>query len=186
MRLLLDQDGVITKTVDYWLSLYNRDWFDNLTPKDIVEWEMHKFVKPECGKAFYGYMDHTPKFFQYLEPMEGVVEAIQELQELGHDVLIVTATPRNCPTGFYDKVKWVEKHLPFFSTKNIVATHRKDAVQGDILLDDGPHNIEAFRGRGLTVVYNQPWNQDVKSDYRVKTWPEFVQLIKTISASIDL
>src|SRR6185503_7787938 len=145
MRLLIDMDGVLCKTQEYWLGLYNRDYFDNLTVNDIVEWEMHKFIKPGCPPGrFYGYMDTTPKFFQELEPHKGAVEGMQELLEMGHDLIITTATPRACPTGFYDKVAWVKKHMPFFNTKCIVATHRKDVVSGDLLLDDGPQNLEPF------------------------------------------
>lgn len=180
-RLLIDQDGVLTKTVDYLLSLYNAKYFDNLRNEDVTDWDLAQFLRPECGKAIWHYMDHHPEFFQKLDPMPGCVEAFEELIRRGHNVLIVTASPRNSKTGFYDKVHWVKKHMPFFDTKNIVATHRKDVIQGDLLLDDGPHNIEAFPN--TTVVFDQPWNRKVKSDYRVKSWPEFVELLNVLENS---
>ncbi len=177
MRLLLDMDGVVADTVGHWLKLYNAKYFDNLINSDIKEWDVHKFVKPECGMAVYNFINEEG-FFQHLKPMDGVVEAFAELTHRGHDLVIVTAAPRSGKTALYDKSMWLKKHIPDFDTKNVIATHRKDAVIGDLLLDDGPHNIEAFPNR--TVVFDQTWNQDVKSTFRVKSWAEFVSLIKTL------
>ncbi len=177
MRLLIDMDGVCADTIGHWLSLYNVKYFDNLVKEDIQRWNVHEFVKPQCGMAIYHIMEKEG-FFADLAPIDGVAEAFAELKERGHDLIIVTAAPRSGKTALYDKCRWLKKHIPDFDSKNVIATHRKDAVVGDLLLDDGPHNIEAFPG--TTVVFDQPWNQDVKSDFRIKTWPEFVALIKDL------
>ena len=181
MRLLIDFDGVITKTVQSWLKLYNVDYFDNLTYKDIHRWDIHEFVKPECGKAIYKYLDEED-FFVNLEPMEGVVEAFAELQRMGIDVIVTTAAQGR--TALYDKIRWLKKHIPEFDKHNVISAHRKDAVNGDVLLDDGPHNTKDFPG--VAVVFDQPWNQEAEADYRVKSWSEFVALIKDLEKNLEL
>ncbi len=183
MRLLIDMDGVCAKTIEHWLQLYNVKYFDNLVNADIKRWNVHEFVKPACGMAVYHLMEKEG-FFAELDPMEGVAEAFDELTALGHDLIIVTAAPRGGRTALYDKVRWAKKHLPNFDTKNMIATHRKDAVIGDLLLDDGGHNIEAFPGR--TCVFDQPWNQGVESTFRVKTWAEFVETVKLLELDLEL
>jgi len=173
----IDLDGVCADTVGRWLELYNKDYSDCLTHANIIRWELHEFVKPECGVKMYEYLNQG-EFFSGLDPIPGAAEALAKLHELGHELFIVTASPRKSPTAAFDKLCWVEKHFPFFDTKNFITTHRKGIVDTDILLDDSPSNLLSFPGR--TCVFNQPWNQDASCDYRVKAWPEFVALIKRI------
>jgi 5'(3')-deoxyribonucleotidase len=43
----------------------------------------------------------------------------------------------------------------------------------DILIDDGLHNLENFKGK--KVVFDRPWNKDstiFNCDYRMKMWNE--------------
>lgn len=180
MRILIDFDGVITKTVQSWLVRYNRDYFDNLIHTDIVRWDIHEFAKPECGMAMYRYLDEED-FFLNLEPMEGVVEAFNELLAMGHDVIVTTAAQGK--TALYDKIRWLKKNIPNFDKHNVISAHRKDVVIGDLLLDDGPHNLKAFPG--IACAFDQPWNQDADCDFRVHSWPEFVELVKDLEKNLE-
>ena len=50
----VDCDDVVISLVPTWLSLYNKDYNDNLTPEQITDWDVGLFVKPECdNKIFY-------------------------------------------------------------------------------------------------------------------------------------
>ncbi len=177
MRLGIDLDGVCADTVGRWLELYNKEYSDCLTHANIIRWELHEFVKPECGTKLYNYLNEE-KFFSGLDPIPGCTEALAELHELGHELFIVTASPRKAPTAAFDKLSWVEKHFPFFDTKNFITTHRKDMIDVEILLDDSPHNLLTFPG--MACAFDQPWNQGVDAEYRVKVWAEFVALINRI------
>lgn len=41
--------------------------------------------------------------------------------------------------AYTEKEQWVEKHLPFIGKYNIVFTHQKDKIYGDLLFDDSQH-----------------------------------------------
>ena len=174
MRILIDMDGVMADTVEHWLSRYNEEYDDRLTHNDITQWEIHKFVKPECGLSMYKIMEREG-FFLDLKPMPHLSESMRELQDMGHDLVVVTATPTNSRTGLYDKVKWLKTNLPWFDANNFVSTSLKGVVDGDLLIDDGPHNIAGFPG--ATCVYDQPWNQLVAANHRVSGWRDIVALI---------
>jgi 5'(3')-deoxyribonucleotidase len=178
MRILCDIDSVMAQTMKHWLSIYNKKYFDNLIVEDVTLWDIDKVVKPSCGMAIYNIIKE-PGFFYDLEPMPGMVKAIGELQAAGHEIILVSSSPRKGKTSAYDKVRWVEKYLPDFNTEDIVFTHRKDVVSGDLMLDDAPHNIEAFPG--LTCVFDQPWNRKVRSNFRVSDWDQFTTLVDRIS-----
>lgn len=168
--LLFDLDGICSDLARKWLETYNRDWQDQLTLDQIVEWEWHKFVKPECGKKIYHYLSR-PGFFADLEPIPGCREV---LESLAHrvELVVVTASPKE---AMRDKVEWVRRHLPFVHRSNIVITYRKDLVRGDFMFDDAPRNLRHFQG--IRIMMDYPYNRDFHDCYRVHNWEGFAQLI---------
>jgi 5'-nucleotidase len=173
MRIACDLDDVCACLVEPTLDLYNKEYEDSVTIDNIHTWDMWKYLKPECGVKVYEYIDAVG-FFSSLKIFPGCAETLKEIVDSGHEVIIVTATPKKSPTGFYEKSNWVRKNLPFIGFDNIISAKRKDLIRCDILLDDGPHNLEAFPG--LTCAFSKPYNMSVKTDYRVNDWQEFREL----------
>jgi 5'(3')-deoxyribonucleotidase len=61
--------------------------------------------------------------------------------------------------------------------KNIIFSHRKEKIQGDLLFDDAPHNLEAFKKTGrIAIAMDYPYNAllDVP---RVNSWLEFEEAL---------
>lgn len=190
LNILVDLDSISNNLLVKWLSEYNRDYDDNLTPDDIMSWDTHLYVKPECGKKIYGYF--TPELFLDLDPLEGAVEAIKTLFEDGHNITFVTATPWGCADAKYT---WCRKHFPFLTSHDVIMAHKKYLVNGDVLIDDSPKNIREFRGvngssvKIYTIAY--PYNKDVTNlcDLRLgswrnpkEAWEGFTQGIKDLAA----
>ena len=124
-----------------------------------------------AGKAIYKYLAQ-PGFFRDLEPIAGAIEGVRALLERGHEVVIVTAARR----GHRDKLEWVAEHLPFLPRDNIVFTHRKELVRGELLFDDAPHNLEGVRPYGTPVAMAYRYNARVDCA-RVPDWPSFLALV---------
>ena len=63
---------------------------------------------PTAYKALAKAIYHTPSFFRHLPPMEGAVEAIQEMEALGCKVIIVTSPGETLPTlwGLLYNIGW--------------------------------------------------------------------------------
>jgi 5'-nucleotidase len=179
MKILVDLDGVAADFYGSVLSIYNREFGDSLTREDIVSWELSSdiFTKTTT-KHLNGYFDRR-NFWTDLKPMDGAVESLKYLHSQGHDLMVVTAVPLNSRECCYEKLVWVEEHLPFIGHANFCAVMRKSAVRGDILFDDGPHNIEAFPA--LTCVMDTAYNRGVKSDFRVKSWESFIKVVEGIA-----
>lgn len=175
MILLIDMDEVLVDTATGWLTRYNADWNDNLTVNDIKSWNWHEWVKPECGMKVYDYL-FEKGFFKSLKPRLDAISSMNYLlgcKDL--DICIVTASPLGSKYGYEDKKEWIMKHLPAFPLKNYMPIHRKDLVSGDIMFDDGPHNLRSFNG--IAIAQSMPWNDETCCDASVKTWKEFVELI---------
>lgn len=178
MRIVLDMDEVLTRTLTRWLDLYNEDvdpeW--QRTLEDIKGWNIQFWVKPDVD--IYSYLA-LPKFYRDMQPVEGAVEGVNGLLDDGHDVVIATAVPHSAPDGFGDKLRWLEEWIPRFPRKSFVAVSRKELVQGDVLLDDGTHNLVDWPG--IAVCMDRPWNRgEIDVDARFSTWDGFVRWVDMI------
>lgn len=182
MRIVLDMDEVITDTLTPWIKQYNEDWNDKLTISQITEWNLHTAVKPECGHKIYNYLNNEG-FFYNLKPLPGAVDGFNKLLESGHDVVVATAVPRGSKFSYNEKLEWFSKHIPQWDQKGFMSVHKKDWLRGDIMFDDGHHNLRGFCG--VAVCFDKPWNQQSNfdysiSDYRVKNWEQFLETIEVI------
>ena len=177
MKILVDLDGVCADLYGRLVEWYNRDYKDSITPEDIKSWTISPkyFPKASSGEEIERYFN-VPGFWMGLEPFEGCAEAVEAIQNMGHEIIIATAVPSHSELGFYEKCAWVNKYLPSVSHRNLVALKKKYLLDGDLLLDDGPHNIKQFHGQ--TCVMDAPYNRKVRSNYRVKSWKSFKALVE--------
>lgn len=168
MRVKLDLDGVLLSLLPEWLSVYNDEYNDNLQPEDITHWDTHRFVKSRCGFDVYDLLD-TTGLFLHAKPVEGAIRAVRRLQREGHEILIVTALPPGERVA-YEKLRWLNYWLSEVPRDNIVFATRKELVQGDVLIDDAPHNIEKERETGgHGIIFDRPYNQEVEGP-RLMDW----------------
>lgn len=143
MRILVDLDGIVADFFKTLLHLYNGltwDYCEEVTADRILGWDMGSYVdRPELLETIY----RTPGFFLRLEPVSGAVESLKQLQDSGHEIVIVSSpcTPHSAA----EKISWCEQYLPFIDKKNVWLGHRKYQLQGDVLIDDGMHNAMAYR-----------------------------------------
>ena len=162
-------DGVLCNLLGKWLARYNTEYGDRIRLEDLETWGPHRIAK--AGRSIYKYLS-LPGFFRDLEPIPGAIEGVRELMARGHEVVVVTAAR----SGHRDKLDWLREHLPFLPRENVVFTHRKELVRGDLLFDDAPHNLAAFAGYGVAVAMAYPYNRSAPFR-RVEGWSEFLRLV---------
>lgn len=182
MRILLDMDQILAKWTERVVEWWNEDNGTALTPDDIHGWNVGEWLGPG-GVYFVRSCCRYPEFYRDLEPVEGAIQGVRKLIDDGHDVQIATAVPRAAPMAYVGKVEWIRRQMPFFDLVNLVAIHRKDTLAGDILFDDGAHNIEDFAKTGrMTVMLEKAWNAGVRVEptKRVKHWNEFVKFVDEV------
>lgn len=180
MRILIDLDGVIYCLHDEWFGRYNAATGDSLKAEDVRGWGTHEYCKN--GKEVYDYLKEYGVWYQG-KAIPGAHQGIQRLVNLGHEVVIVSSPFWDSVWCAFDKGRWVKDNLPMIGVKNVVLTHRKDLVTGDVLIDDAVHNLESFPG--YKVLFNQPWNEGYNAHnngmIRVMDWKEVVRAIKNLS-----
>lgn len=115
----------------------------------------------EAWSDIYAWLKERDHFWLNVPEYEGAREGVKELLDLGYPVVVVTHRP---DWGQEDTVAWVERFWPEgYATPTVVLAYDKTTVAFDILIDDGPHNIEAMEGIGRrSLIFDQPWNQGVQ------------------------
>jgi 5'(3')-deoxyribonucleotidase len=171
--IAVDMDDTLQDFIPHWINAYNKKYNDKLHHSQITEWDVTKFIKPECGVKIYELLNE-PNFFANMTPKESSQEVTKWLSEY-YDIYIVT----NSHYKTYDeKIKWVMKHYPHLKIEDgkFITLKNKYLFKADYLIDDGAHNIESFPNTSLLI--NMPHNQNyvnedkTKRVYRVNNWSE--------------
>lgn len=192
--LLLDSDGVMCDISKEWCKRYNEKYGDNLTVEQFHgTWSgMEKVVKPECGVKVYDIIKE-PGFFENLNPLEGAIEGLELLcKQNDIEPYILTAFSGHENIA-YGKMKWYKKHCPFFNCDdNMILTHAKSLVHGDILVDDSVKNLTYWANKKIelfgddadfiTIAMAAPHNTNAEDNpkvtLRVEGWNGDLGLLK--------
>lgn|SRR5574343_271562 len=162
-----DMDGVIANCLDYWLEKYNKDYDDDLKPEDIVSYNTHKYVKPECGLKIYDYILEEG-FFLNATCLQEDIDELRRLHDSDIDVHFATKAPFNSKYVMREKCQWVDKHFPFIGSNKIIFLQNKSLLRGDFLIEDCPDNLVDFKG--IKILYTRPWNQYVDDYHGVRCY----------------
>ena len=122
--------------------------------------------------------------FRTMPPLPGVADSLWRLSDAGVWIRIIThrlVTNWGHQTIVADTVEWLDlRSIPY---RDICFLGRKPEVQADAYVEDAPHNVEALRERGNTViVFDQPYNRDLPGP-RASTWAEVEVLVAELVAA---
>lgn len=164
----IDLDSVLNNLHEEWLRRYNEDYNDNLTPKDIKSFDIHKYVK--CGMQIHKYLNEVG-FFRNLKPMPHAQEITKKLIRY-YDVYVVTATS---PNNALEKSLWLREHFPHLNIDKLILSKDKSIINIDLLIDDAVHNIINFPNQAL--VFDHAWNRNISGYERVYNWQQIGDLL---------
>ena len=177
MKIGIDFDGVMNDMIATWIEWLNRDHTGyNVSPQDIVDWEMSKQYPTLTRDELYAPLS-VPEFWDEVCIKHEAPEVVERLLADGHEVYVVTSSHYRILPFKLDKALFA--HFPYFTKKNVIITYNKSLINVDLLLDDGIHNLRDFRG--IKVLFDATYNQDYNADYRVASWKEFYILVSQLA-----
>lgn len=136
---------------------------------------MQRMVDDFTKKQIYGVLQED-EVWTNLTPMPGAQKYLQKLHDEGHELYMVTATDyRTCCV----KIERILELFPFLDANHIIIAHNKQMVRGDVLIDDGPHNL--VNGQYFRILFDAPHNRGFNEKkygmYRAVGWEQVYQLI---------
>ncbi len=160
MRVLFDLDGVLADLVTPLSKKFD------FRKEDVTAFNFNDCLGKIKASKIYQEMAR-PGFCAELQPMEGALSVLKEVQEQGHEIVFVTAPFPYSRTWSFDRMLWLKREFREIDAP-VILTDRKDLVSGDLLVEDRVKNLAAFKETGRKgLLIDQPWNQtDLLSNER--------------------
>lgn len=180
MIILVDMDDTIEHLLKAWVSGVNEKYGFCVSRDEIVSWDVSAAFPGLTHEQVYD-IPMKPGFWKTVEPVENSQEALSRLIAAGHEVYIVTATPYE---SIFEKMNEVLfRYFPFLSWDQVIVTSRKQMIKGDVLIDDGIHNLEGgqYKKVLMTAPHNIHFDADAHGMIRVQNWIEIEQVIEQLN-----
>ncbi|MEI2637870.1 MAG: hypothetical protein V9F03_02550 [Microthrixaceae bacterium] len=146
---------------------------------DFIEWDLDSESFLDIHRRAVA--EH--RMFLDMPAMEGVSEALWRLSDAGVWIRIVThrlVMNWDHRAIVSDTVEWLDSNsIPY---RDICFLGRKPEVQADAYVEDAPHNIEALRGAGNSVIaFEQSYNRHI-GGLRARNWVEVEEIVADLVA----
>jgi len=183
LTILIDMDDVLEELTEAWISELNRIYSTSVSPSDITSWNIADFFPALTQNEVYSPL-HDPNFWKSLRPTPEAQKIVKRLIEDGHTVRIVTASHYNTVSP---KITWLLWAYPFLKWKDVIIASDKSLIKGDVMIDDGVHNLEKTSCTKLLFsrYHNQSYDAESNGMIRVNTWNEIYHIISKMTGGIE-
>ncbi len=176
MTILVDMDDTIEQLLKAWVRGVNEKYGRNVAYDDVESWDVSAAF-PGLTRAQVYEIPMQPGFWKTVEPVPGAAEALQRLIDAGHQVYIVTATLQESINEKMNDLLF--RYFPFLSWNQVIITANKQLIRGDVLIDDGIHNLVGgdYVKILMTAPHNRSFDAEGNGMIRVWNWAEIERII---------
>ena len=179
MIILVDMDDTIENLTEAWINYANTRFGTAVNAADVTTWDPSEAFSTVSHDEMYALLLEDA-LYETVKPFEGAVHSFQQLISDGHEIFIVTNSPYQVIKSKMEKVLF--RHFPFLQWKNVIITGSKTLIEGDVLIDDGVHNLQ--NGKYMKLLFSAPHNLNydaaVNGMARVNNWKEVYGVISEI------
>ena len=171
MTILVDMDDVLEKLVVGWVRYINERFGTDVKPEDVNDWNMALAFPTLTREQVYS-AELDDRLWDYVEPMPGADGALRRLIDDGHEIYVVTATYYETLRAKMENVLF--RYFPYLSWDHVIITRNKHMILGDVLIDDGPHNLTggSYRKILFDAQHNRNFDEKSVGAVRVYSWEE--------------
>lgn len=175
--ILVDCDGVMADFHGAFLREFTRIHGRVVLKEECTRWQFNECICTlEEEDVVWDYFARTPGLIEGLSEVDAdLTDALAYLRNWAR-VVCVTSPKAGNKLWAGERIAWLNARG--FSDKDISNTSDKTLIRGDVLLDDGGHNLDAYSYFGGCLLFNQPWNQGVHH-HRTFNWAHAVGMLET-------
>ncbi len=176
MTILVDMDDTMEQLLEALVKRANERFGRNASVNEVTDWTI-VCAFPGIKKRQILDLMYEPGFWEDVKPVPGAAEALRHFMDEGHKIYVVTATELEHVHRKMQDVLF--RYFPFLSPQQVIIISRKQMIRGDVLIDDGIHNLEG--GEYKKILFTRPYNRDYDAEandmIRVHNWDEIVEAI---------
>jgi 5'-nucleotidase len=109
-------------------------------------------------------------FFRNLRPIENALNGWEALKDLGYHPRICSSPLRSNLWCVADKLAWLDEHLGAQVAEEAVFDKDKSGYEGIALIDDRPIVAGAENASWQHILFTQPYNLHIDTEYRLNGW----------------
>ena len=180
MTILVDMDDTIEQLLKAWVSGVNEKYSRSVGYDEILSWNVSAAYDGLTFEQVYE-IPMQPGFWKTVEPIPGAAEALQRLMQAGHEIYIVTATPYESINEKMTDLLF--RWFPFLTWNRVIIAFNKQMIRGDVLIDDGIHNLEGgeYTKILMTAPHNRNYDAEAHGMIRVHNWEEIEAVIEDLA-----
>lgn len=174
---LIDMDG----TVADWDASVTKHLAETASPADRENYGdpgswlagYVRGARPEWLEERIEMIMRQSGFWENLPPIPVGLQVVDLMADLGFRIMVASKSPNDKPTAWTEKCLWCFKHLP--DDHGITLTQDKSLMMGDVLFEDWPSYIRAWRANspdGKVVVLDHPHNRQVSGRNIFRVYPD--------------
>lgn len=171
--LYSDIDETLNDMIRFALPLYNQKCNDNLSFDDIIDYDISKFIKPNCENFFHEFITKDVLLQLNLEPYsKEVLDWVNEQDWI--DFHFVT---HGFIYGLEARDIWLKDKFDWYNDNYLWRITDKQKLMGDMLIEDSPYNLKNATYAGILL--EKPYNRNIVFSindkiYRCKNWSDGV------------
>lgn len=182
--VLLDIDGVVANFVEGCLPIIRMITGRTYQHDDVTQWQIEKALGLDTEETAELYRNICQEgWCAHLRPYEGAKEGVAALRAFA-DVVPVTSHFFTSKHWVSERDEWIVEHLGIPKT-DIVHTHAKYRVLGDVLVDDKTSHLDkwsAHHAMGHGVLFLRNYNKnDGWLGSSAADWPSLVSTIEVLT-----
>lgn len=180
LTILIDMDDTIEGLLKGWVAWINNKYGTSVDWKSIRSWNVNPYFPNLTTEQLYEpfYLD---SFWDWVEPLPYAQEMIKRIKDDGHKVYIVSASTYETLPAKMDRVLF--RYFPYFTFDDVIIASNKQMIRGDVMIDDGVHNLVG--GEYVKLLMDAPHNREFdEKQYgirRVYDWGEIYDIIIELS-----
>ena len=178
LTILVDMDDCIENLSVAWVGYLNDRYGTDVSLSDVTSLDISKAFPSLSKEQIYGVL-REKALWERVKPLPGAVKYLKRIMDDGNEVFIVTASHQDTVGVKMNTVLF--RYFPFIPYENIIVSSKKQMISGDILIDDGVHNLG---GNYMGMLFTANHNKSVTDEelmklnaVRVDNWKEVYELI---------
>ena len=173
-----DMDDVLVDLLSEWTKFLNAKHGLNVSPEEIVDWEMSKAYPTLCPQQIFAPLGDANLWYN-VKPKKGAVNGLKALKDKGYQVYVATASHYNTLKHKLELALF--RYFNFLHYSDIVVCYNKQLIECDYIVDDKIDNLIGHKG--VTFLMDAPYNRNVDAslyDFRVHDFQEIIQIIEEL------
>lgn len=181
-NIAIDADDVLDNLLEVWIEELNARHNLNYSVDDMTRWNMAHNITELTEEQIYEPL-YDDAIWERLMPVNGSVDALKTLQEMGHNVFVCTR--HTIFETIKTKLFRLQELFPMIPADHYIIAANKNMIKADIMIDDGTHNLASVEHPCIKILYDRPHNHHVDTDFtdmiRATTWDDVLLIISTLS-----